>query len=72
MEFVYDTDPEDVDKLAKVVFFYHTNESMDRDKQRIWRQKYELKDGRCYLTDVYKRQARGHRPPDARQHGALL
>lgn len=28
LEFVYDTDPEDVDKLAKVVFFYHTNESM--------------------------------------------
>ena len=51
LEFVYDTDPEDVDKLAKVVFFYHTNESMDRDKQRIWRQKYELKDGRCYLTE---------------------
>lgn len=51
LEFVYDTDPEDVDKLSKVIFFYHTNESMDRDKQRIWRQKYELADGRCYLTE---------------------
>lgn len=51
LEFAYDTDPEDVDRLAKVVFFYHTNESMDRDKQRIWRQKYEMRDGRCVLTE---------------------
>lgn len=51
LEFVYETDPEDVDRLIKVVFFYHTNESMDRDKQRIWRQKYEMKDGRCVLTE---------------------
>ena len=48
LEFVYDTDPEDVDRLTKVIFFYHTNESEDRLKQRIWRQKYELRDGRCY------------------------
>ena len=27
LEFVYDTDPEDVDRLTKVIFFYHTNES---------------------------------------------
>lgn len=51
LEFVYDTDPEDVDKLSKVIFFYHTNASADRDKQRIWRQKYEMRDGRCYLTE---------------------
>ena len=51
MEFVFDTDPEDVDRLTKVIFFYHTNESTDRLKQRIWRQKYELRDGRCYLTE---------------------
>ena len=51
LEFVYDTDPENVDRLTKVIFFYHTNESTDRLKQRIWRQKYELRDGRCYLTE---------------------
>lgn len=51
LEFVFDTDPEDVDRLTKVIFFYHTNESTDRLKQRIWRQKYELRDGRCYLTE---------------------
>ena len=43
LEFVFDTDPEDVDRLTKVIFFYHTNESTDRLKQRIWRQKYELR-----------------------------
>lgn len=51
LEFVYQTATEDVDKLEKVIFFYHTNESTDRDKQRIWRQKYELKDGRCLLSE---------------------
>lgn len=51
LEFVYDTDTEDVDRLTKVVFFYHTNESIDRAKQRIWRQKYELDGGRCYVTE---------------------
>lgn len=51
LEFVYDADPEDVDRLRKVVFFYHTNESKEREKQRIWRQRYELRDGRCYLTE---------------------
>lgn len=51
LEFVYQTAAEDVDKLEKVIFFYHTNESADREKQRIWRQKYELKDGRCLLSE---------------------
>ncbi len=51
LEFVYDTDPEDVDTLRKVVFFYHTNESSQSDKQRIWRQRYEMVEGRCLLTE---------------------
>lgn len=51
LEFVYDTDPEDVDRLSKVVFFYHTNESDQPDKQRIWRQRYEMVEGRCYVTE---------------------
>ena len=51
LEFVYDVDPEDVDKVNKVVFFCHTNESVDRQKQRIWRQRYELIRGQCVLTE---------------------
>lgn len=52
LEFVYDTDPEDVDTLSKVIFFYHTNESIDLDKQRIWRQKYRMEGGRCLLDEA--------------------
>ena len=51
LEFVYDTDPEDVDKLRKVIFFYHTNESDQPDKQRIWRQRYEMVEDRCLLSE---------------------
>lgn len=51
LEFVFDTDAEDVDRLSKVVFFYHQNESDDRAKQRIWRQRYEMAGGRCLLTE---------------------
>ena len=61
LEFVYDVDPEDVDKVNKVVFFYHTNESVDREKQRIWRQRYELIGGQCLLTEgVYDEIGRAH------------
>lgn len=51
LEFVFDTDAENVDKLSKIVFFYQQNESTDRDKQRIWRQRYEMVGGRCLLTE---------------------
>lgn len=52
LEFVYETDPEDVDTLTRVIFFYHTNESDDPDKQRIWRQKYRMEGGRCLLDEA--------------------
>lgn len=51
MEFAYETDIEDVDKLQKIIFFYQTVDHSDKSKQRIWRQRYEMMDGQCLLTE---------------------
>ena len=51
-EFVYEVEDEDSERLAKVIFFYQIRESMDRSKQRIWRQKYEMRGGRCLLSEA--------------------
>lgn len=50
-EFVYEVEDEDSERLSKVIFFYQTRESMDRGKQRIWRQKYEMRGGRCLVSE---------------------
>jgi HD-GYP domain-containing protein (c-di-GMP phosphodiesterase class II) len=46
LEFIYDTDIDDTDKLNKIIFFYQLNQETDKSKQRIWKQKYELIDGK--------------------------
>jgi hypothetical protein len=59
MEFIFDTDPEDSDRLIKVIFFYQQNDSIDKKDQRIWKQKYWIENGQCYLTEaVYDGHAR--------------
>lgn len=53
---MFETDEEDSDRLKKSIFFYHTNESPDKDKQRICRQKFEMVDGKSLITEgVYNR-----------------
>ena len=53
-EFVFDTADDDTDALKKIIFFYQIAgekvDETDKEKQRIWCQKYELRDGRCYLS----------------------
>lgn len=53
-EFVFDTFEDDIDSLRKVIFFYQVAQERvdeyDRKKQRIWCQKYEMRSGRCYLS----------------------
>ena len=51
-EFVYETEDEDSERLRRVIFFYQTKESMDRSRQRFWRQKYEMRGGRCLLSEA--------------------
>ena len=51
LEFIYESDEENPNELKKIIFFYQTNKEVERDKQRIWKQKYEMMDGRCILNE---------------------
>ncbi len=51
LEFVYETEENDSERLKKIIFFYQTVDSPNRRDQRIWKQKYEMAGGRCYLTE---------------------
>lgn len=51
LEFVYDVDPSDSNTLTKIVAFYGLNNETSREKQRIYKKKYELRDGFCYYTE---------------------
>lgn len=51
LEFVYETFEDDSERLKKIIFFYQTVDSPVRREQRVWKQKYELAGGRCYLTE---------------------
>lgn len=51
LEFVYDVDPGDATSLTKIIAFYGLNVEVSHSKQRIYRKKYELKNGFCYYTE---------------------
>ena len=51
LEFVYEPSIEDESELDKIIFFYTAKEHEEKSEQRIWRQKYEMIDGKCYLTE---------------------
>lgn len=52
LEFVYEVDEDDADKLTKIIFFYQvpSNETA-REKQRIWRQRYWIENGKCLMDE---------------------
>ena len=50
-EFVYETYDDDADRLRKIIFFYRLNDCAQQSEQRIWRQKYEMSGGRCFITE---------------------
>ena len=50
-EFVYSTADDDCDRLDKIIFFYQINNEAERNKQRIWKQKYFMQGGRCILNE---------------------
>lgn len=49
--FVCETDIDDVDRLERIVFFYTVRDDEERERQRIWVQKYWLENGRCYMSE---------------------
>ncbi|WFD12003.1 phage portal protein [Tepidibacter hydrothermalis] len=51
LEFVYETNPEDIDDLQKIIFFYTQNNDVDKSRQKIWKQKYEMLNGKCILNE---------------------
>ncbi len=50
-EFVYSVADDDCDALSKIIFFYQTNNEPERVDQRLWKQKYFMKDGKCWLNE---------------------
>lgn len=53
LEFVFDVDPQNANEVTKIIFFYQvTSDETDRAKQRIWRQKFELINGKCILNEA--------------------
>lgn len=53
LEFIYDPDERDASVVNKAVFYYYTTPETVTDKrhQRIWKQRYQMKDGRCILDE---------------------
>ncbi|MCO7137251.1 phage portal protein [[Clostridium] leptum] len=51
LEFVYEPEEDDAEKIKKIIFFYHLNQDCVPSKQRIWRQKYTMVNGRCILNE---------------------
>lgn len=52
LEFIFETDEDDVDVLRKIIFFYQLNDSADKAQQRIWKKRYELVNGKCLRSEA--------------------
>lgn len=52
MEFIYDTDPEDTDVITKIVTFYTVKDSKTRADQRVYKKKYWMKNGVCWIYEA--------------------
>ena len=53
LEFVYEPFEDRVDELKKIIFFHQINQEQDKSKQIIWKQKYEIVDGKCILNEGF-------------------
>ena len=53
LEFVYEPFEDRVDELKKIIFFHQINQEQDKSKQIIWKQKYEMIDGKCILNEGF-------------------
>lgn len=53
LEFVYEPFEDKVDELKKIIFFHQMNDTLDKSEQRIWKQKYEMIDGKCILNEGF-------------------
>ena len=53
LEFVYEPFEDKVDELKKIIFFHQMNQEQDKSKQIIWKQKYEIVEGKCILNEGF-------------------
>lgn len=54
LEFVYEPFEDRVDELKKIIFFHEMTEpNTEKSKQVIWKQKYEMVDGKCLLHEGF-------------------
>lgn len=53
LEFVYEPFDDRVDELKKIIFFHQMNQEQDKTKQIIWKQKYEMIDNKCTLSEGF-------------------
>lgn len=54
LEFVYEPFEDRVDELKKIIFFHEMTEpNTEKSKQVIWKQKYEMIDGKCLLHEGF-------------------
>ena len=53
LEFVYEPFEDRVDELKKIIFFHQMNQEQDKSKQIIWKQKYEMVEGKCILNEGF-------------------
>lgn len=52
LEFIYETDPRDVDIITKFIRFYITHDDDDRGQQRVYKKKWTLNDeGFCVIEE---------------------
>ena len=52
LEFVYDVEPSDTDKLSKIVVFYGMNDEKAQSDQRIYKKKYWMENGFCHYSEA--------------------
>ena len=52
LEFVYDVDPQDYNKLTKIVAFYGINDEKSKQDQRIYKKKYWMDNGYCWINEA--------------------
>lgn len=52
-EFVYETDPNDVDKLIKFIQFYNVVMNDEKEEQRVYKKKWWLdEDNKCHVEEI--------------------
>lgn len=52
LEFIYEVDDDDSDVITKIVAFYTVVDSKSKSDQRIYKKKYWLENGVCYIEEA--------------------